>query len=76
MNDPVRAAIQQVLDSHEDGWALSDYVVVMGLERVGSDGELETMPWWMVPARQASWVTDGLIVALDQMRSTTVEQDD
>lgn len=76
MSDPVRDALQQILDGCGDGWALSDYVVVMGLERVGSDGELETMPWWMAPARQASWVTDGLIVALDDMRHTQVEQDD
>lgn len=70
MTDPLRAAIQQLLDDHGDGWAVADYIVVMGLERVGSDGELETMPWWTAPHSQASWVTDGLIVALDDMRSS------
>ncbi|MGV7585212.1 DUF7213 family protein [Mycobacterium kansasii] len=75
MRDPIRVAIQELLDSYGDGWAISDYVVVMGLERVGADGELETMPWWHTPPRQAQWVTDGLIVALDDMRNADVEQD-
>jgi hypothetical protein len=73
--DPLRSAIQQMLDACGDGWTVADYLCVIGLERVGADGELETMPWWMAPDRQASWVTDGLIVALDDMRRNSVEAD-
>lgn len=75
MSDPIRAAIQQLLDDYGDGWTVSDFVVVMGLERVTRDGELETMPWWCAPPQQAEWVTDGLIIALDDMRNR-VELDD
>jgi hypothetical protein len=75
VDDPLRAAIQQTLDILGDGWTLASYVCVMGLERVGGDGTLETIPWWTTPAGQAQWVTDGLIIALDDMRCT-VEQDD
>lgn len=73
--DPIRTAIQQVLDAYGDGWTIADFVVVMGLERVSSTGELETMPWWCAPPQQAEWVTDGPIVALDDMRNQ-VEMDD
>jgi hypothetical protein len=69
VTDPIKTAIQTVLDQHGDGWTCSDFVVAIGLERVDSDGELETMPWWYAPKAQAEWVTDGLIIALDSMRN-------
>lgn len=68
MSDPVRAALQAVIDTHGDGWTVSDYVVTMGLERLEA-GELETTPWWYAPPTQAEWVTDGLIMALEDMRA-------
>jgi hypothetical protein len=75
VSDPVRAALQQILDACGDGWTVADYCVVMGLERVNSDGEIETTPWWTAPTQQATWITDGLIIALDRMHAAAVEQD-
>jgi hypothetical protein len=73
MSDPVREAIQTILDACGDGWTLDSYCVVMGLERVNSAGEIETTPWWTAPSSQAEWVTDGLIIALDRMHGARVE---
>ncbi|WP_044109866.1 hypothetical protein [Mycobacterium canetti] len=72
-SDPIRAAIQQLLDDYGDGWTLADYVVAMGLECVTADGTIETTPWWHAPPQQAEWVTDGLLVALTEMRA--IEED-
>lgn len=66
--DQLRAALQAVLDACGDGYTLDGFVVVMGLERIGPDG-IETVPWWTSPADQPQWVTDGLVLALDDMRS-------
>lgn len=74
-DDPIRAAIQKILDDCGDGWTLADYVVVMGLERIDSDQELESTSWWLAGKGQASWKTAGLIVELDQMWQGAAEPD-
>lgn len=56
----IRAAIQALLDSSGDGWALAQHVIIMGIERV-VDGEIEATSWYWAPPAQPEWMTDGLI---------------
>jgi len=67
--DPIRAGIQHALDSIGDGWNAAHYVVCLGLERVTSDGELETCPFWFAPPEQADYITDGLLMAVEDARA-------
>lgn len=60
MTDPIRTAIQNLLDSHDDGWTVAEYVVCLGLERI-HDGQLEYTTWHYCPPDQADWKTDALI---------------
>ncbi len=76
----VESAIQALLDSHGDGWTLSAFVVVCGLEKVvpdnhGGDGHVQSTPWLYVPPNQPDWVTTGLMIETDAMFSTPVEED-
>lgn len=73
MNADIRAAIQAVLDSFGDGWQCAQYVVCLGLERVNSDGELESSPWIWAPPQQPEWQTDGLLVAAAKMRHCDID---
>lgn len=54
-------AIQRVLDQEGDGWTLSHWIVIMGIERMNSDGAVDSAVWIAKPAEQAEYVTDGLI---------------
>lgn len=65
--DPIRAAIQGALDSCGDGWTVSQYVVVMGLERI-NDGAIEATAWMWSPPGQPDWMTAGLLDAAMDMR--------
>jgi hypothetical protein len=56
----IHAAIQALLDSLGDGWALAQHVIIMGIERV-IDGEIEATSWYWCPASQPEWMTDGLM---------------
>lgn len=56
----IRRAIQALLDSSGDGWALTQHVIIMGIERV-VDGEIEATSWYWAPPSQPEWMTDGLI---------------
>lgn len=51
--EPVRQALQEILDQAGDGWQLSHFVVAVGLERVTTEGVVETTPWWLAPKGQA-----------------------
>ena len=70
-NDPIRNGIQKALDSMGDGWTAAHYIVCLGLERVTSDGELETCGFWLAPPEQADYITDGLLMAVEESRSCT-----
>jgi hypothetical protein len=74
--DPLRDAIQRLLlDAAGDGWSATQYVIVMGLERINSDGNLETIAWHWSPQGQPDWQTAGLLDhALDVIRHA--EEDD
>lgn len=67
MTEQIRAAVQAMLDSHGDGWSLSQVVVCMALERVNPNGEVESMPWLWAPPQQPGWMTAGLIDAASEL---------
>lgn len=75
MGDDLRAAIQAWLDSQGDGWTLAQCVIVMGLERVTDDG-VESTPWLWAPPDQPEWITDGLLIAAEQLRDNAPNYDD
>ena len=66
----VRAALQKIIDASEDadGWRVSQFVVVMGLELI-RDGEVEATSWYWTPPDQADWMTIGLLEAGMDMRA-------
>lgn len=69
--DEVRAAIQTMLDHHGDGWSVSHFVVAMGLERLDEDGHPVGSAWLYIPAGQPDWITDGLLIAAEQLRESS-----
>ena len=65
----MRSAIQAMLDTYdEDSWVVSQFVIAIGLERMTSDGGVESTPWVWSPAEQPEWATDGLLRAAIDMR--------
>ena len=60
----VEAALQLLLDSCGDGWTLSGYVVVMGLEKVEPD-RVSSTSWVYAAPNQPAWVTTGLLIESD-----------
>ena len=78
MTDPIRDAIQRLLlDAAGDGWSATQYVIVMGLEKINPDGSLETTAWHHSPKSQPDWQTAGLLDhALDVLRHADDEDDD
>jgi hypothetical protein len=75
LTDPVRDAIQSLLDADGDGWVIGPYVTVMGIERVLSDGTVEAFSWYVHPPAQAEWVTAGLLAAAIELRETAEASD-
>ena len=73
----IRKAIQQMLDAHGDGgWQCAQFVIVMGLERVTSEGRIESTPWIFTPRDQPEWMTDGLLEAGTNLRADAEALDD
>ena len=66
--DRLRSAIQKLLNAEGDGWLLDQFVLALGLQRVNSDGEVESTAWVWAPAEQPDWQTDGLIQAASELR--------
>lgn len=72
--DDLHAAIQAILDAAGDGWNVNQFVVAMGIERITSDGELESATWWIAPRSQPEWQTDKLLEqALDDRATQDIE---
>jgi hypothetical protein len=61
MDEQLRAAIQKLLDEIGDGWTATQFVVVMGLERLTSDCRVESTAWLWAPGEQPEWQTFGLL---------------
>lgn len=74
-SDRVRKALQDLLDAEGDGWHMSHFVVILGLERL-DDGELVTSAWLTSPVGQPDYVTDGLITAAQDLRYGPLDSDD
>ncbi len=64
-----------MLDAHGDGWQVAQYMIALGLERVDSDGRLETTPWVYAPPEQPEWQTDGLLEAAMDLRRCDIDSD-
>ena len=71
----IRKAVQAVMDAEEPdgGWAVTQYVVVMGLERI-HNAQIESCGWIWAPPDQADWMTVGLLEAGLEMRAESVEE--
>lgn len=76
MDDPVRAALQQVCDAEGSGWQIAHYVIVAGLERMRSDGHADSSLWLAREYGQPGYMTTGLLAeGIDTWQSTTVDDD-
>lgn len=74
--DRLRAAIQGLLDEIGDGWSLAQFVVAMGIERMKSDGSVDSQAWYWTPRDQPEWMTNGLLDEVMDMRTASEPADD
>jgi hypothetical protein len=42
--------------------------LALGLEKLNSDGAIESTAWVWAPADQPDWITDGLVRAASELR--------
>lgn len=76
-HEGVRAALQALLDTEDnEGWLLSHYVVVMGVQKIDSEGKLKTTSWMTAPDDQADYITTGLLEAADDIQANAEIEDD
>ena len=66
--DRLRNAIQKLLNQEGDGWVLNEFVLALGLQKMNSEGEVESTAWVWAPADQPDWITDGLLRAASELR--------
>ena len=64
----LRNAIQRLLNDEGEGWVVGEFVLALGLQRINSDGQIESTPWVWAPADQPDWITDGLLRAASELR--------
>jgi hypothetical protein len=64
----LRNAIQKLLNQEGDGWVLNEFVIALGLQKMNSEGEVESTAWVWAPADQPDWITDGLLRAASELR--------
>jgi hypothetical protein len=73
-NECLRAALQALLDAENgEGWLLDHYVVVMGVQKIESDGKVSCASWMTAPEDQADYVTMGLLDSAVGMQSDATE---
>ena len=76
-NERLRAALQELLDvENDEGWLLDHYVVVMGVQKIDSDGKVTSASWMTAPEDQADYITAGLLDAAVGMEEATTEVED
>ncbi len=75
-HERLRAALQAVLDAEDDdgGWLLDHYVVVMGVQKIDSNGKVSSSSCMTVPEDQADYVTAGLIDSAVSMQADATEE--
>jgi len=66
--DRLRNAIQKLLNQEGDGWVLNEFVIALGLQKLNSEGEVESTAGVWAPADQPDWITDGLLRAASELR--------
>jgi hypothetical protein len=66
--DRLRNAIQKLLNAEGDGYVLNEFVLALGLQRIDSDGNIDSTAWVWAPAEQPDWITDGLLRAASELR--------
>jgi hypothetical protein len=64
----LRNAIQKLLNADSDGWIVQEFVLALGLQRMNSEGHIESTAWVWAPAEQPDWQTDGLLRAASELR--------
>ena len=64
----LRNAIQKLLNQEGDGWVLNEFVMALGLQKLNTEGEIESTAWVWAPADQPDWITDGLLRAASELR--------
>ena len=57
----IREAIQALLDAEGDGWTVTEFVIVMGIERFDTAGNIEADDWTWSPPEQPDWKNLGLL---------------
>jgi len=62
LRDAIQAVMNE-LDETGDGWQVTQFVICMGLERMDSDGRIESCGWHWAPPEQPDWQNVGLLVA-------------
>ena len=60
--DPIHVALQRILDKEHDGWSVAHYAIMVGIDRVCSDGKVESATFIHTPEEQADYMTAGLLV--------------
>lgn len=70
------AAIQAMLDDENEGWQVSQFVLALGLARMNSDGQMESVAYIWSPPEQPDWCTDGLLHAVVDLRDGDCGEDD
>lgn len=75
MDDDIRDTIQKFLNTLGDGWTISQYVVAMGLERIDSEGKVESTAWYWAPPEQPDWQTSGLLDEAKEMHLEACQPD-
>jgi hypothetical protein len=66
--DRLRNAIQKLLNAEGDGYVLNEFVLALGLQRMDSEGNVDSTAWVWAPAEQPDWITDGLLRAASELR--------
>jgi hypothetical protein len=64
----LRNAIQKLLNADNEGWVVNEFVLALGLQRMNSDGQIESTAWVWAPKEQPDWMTDGLLRAAAELR--------
>lgn len=64
----IAAAIQARLDEDGDGWTVGQWIVGLTIERINSDGILESEPWWIAAPGLREWQMDALLFSVTHAR--------
>jgi hypothetical protein len=75
VEERLRIAVQAVLDTESgEGWILDHYVVVMGMQKIDSEGNVSSASWVTAPRDQADYVTAGLLDSATDMQADANEE--